>query len=177
MGKSSFALLIACVLAALVAGCGGGGGSTEGSASAESTTGQTTITRSGALTKPELLAVSREICANITREIDEDLKRFTEEHGIEPGEKPTPTEAREIGEEIMLPLMHKQDREHINLGEVNSILDEVEEIFQTGEEEWQANIGHPALAATDPGEVWVKANPMMRRYGFTNCVREEPLAR
>jgi hypothetical protein len=172
--KSSLAVFAACALAVLAVGCGGGSGSTE-SSSTEIADVQKILPRpSHTLDKPELIQFSRKVCANITREIEEGFERFASEHGLESGEQPTQAEVREIGEEFQLPLMHKQDREMINAGKAPSAED-AQKIFEIGEDEIRKWNNRPAVAATDPGRVWARANPMLKSYGFITCVRDKPL--
>lgn len=172
MRKSFLVLLVAGVLAALAVGCGSDGGSTE---STESGNIQKNLPRpTHTLNKQELIQFSRKVCANITRELDGGYERFVSEHGIESGEQPTQAELVEIGEEFQLPLMHKQDREMINAGKTGDGI-AAQKIFELGEEEVREGWNHPAVAATDPGQVWAKTNPKLQSYGFTTCVRDEPL--
>lgn len=167
-------LLAVCALAALAAGCGSGGGSTESSSGVEGDIQKILPRPSHVLNKAELIQFSHKVCANITREINGGFERFASEHGLESGKQPTQAEIREIGEEIQLPLMHKQDREMINAGKTGSAED-AQEIFEIGEDEVRKWSSRPAVAATDPGRVWARANPMLKSYGFTTCVRDEPL--
>lgn len=177
MRKSFLGLFAVCAIMVAAVGCGGGS-STESSDSTGSTvTGniQRILPRpTNTLDKQELIQFSRKVCANITREINGGYERFASEHGIESGERPTQAEIAEIGEEFQLPLMHKQDRELINAGKAPDALDS-QKIFEIGEEEVQEWSPKPAVAATDPGRVWARANPMLKSYGFTTCVRDEPL--
>lgn len=174
MRRSFPALLVVCTLAALVAGCGSSGG-TETSNSAEGAVMKKLPRPTHTLNKAEFIKFSRPVCANITREIDQGFERFASEHGIESGERPTPAEIREIGEELQLPLMHKQDRELINAGKAPAIQDELLKILYLAEEEVRKWSSRPAVAATDPGRVWAKVNPRLRHFGLVTCVREEPL--
>lgn len=175
MRKSFLGVVAACVLAVLAVGCGSGGSSSE-SSSAEIGNIQTTLPRpTHTLNKAELIQFSRKVCANITREINGDFERFESEHNLESGEQPTPAEVKEIGEEIQLPLMHKQDREMINAGKAPSA-QSAQQIFEGGEEEWREWMHrNPAVAATDPDRVWAKTNPKLKSYGFITCVRDKPL--
>jgi len=173
--KSFLVLLAVCAMAVLAVGCGSGGGDTESSGSTESANIQKVLPRpTNALNKAELIQFSRKVCANITREIDGGYERFVSEHGIESGEQPTQAELVEIGEEIQLPLMHKQDREMINAGKTGDGI-AAQKIFELGEDEVREGWNHPAVAATDPGQIWTKTNPKLQSYGFTTCVRDEPL--
>lgn len=174
MRKSFLVLLAVCALAGLATGCGSGGSSTESSSAVEGNIQKILPRPSHVLNKAELIQFSHKVCANITREIDGGFERFASEHGLESGEQPTQAEIKEIGEELQLPLMHKQDREMINAGKDQSA-ESAQKIFEAGEEEVREGWNHPAVAATDPGRVWAKTNPRLKSYGFITCVRDEPL--
>ncbi len=168
-------LLAVCVLSALAAGCGSGGGSTESSGGTVEGNIQKILPRpSHVLNKAELIQFSHKVCANITRELDGGFERYASEHGLEAGKQPTQAELREIGEELQLPLMHKQDREMINAGKAPSA-ESAQKIFEIGEDEVRKGWKHPAVAGSDPGQIWTRTNPMLRSYGFVTCVRDQPL--
>lgn len=174
MRKSFLTLCAVCALAVLVVGCGGSGGSTESSGGVEGDIQKILPRPTHVLNKAELIQFSHKVCANITRELDGGFERFASEHGLESGKQPTQAELREIGEELQLPLMHKQDREMINAGKDQSA-ESAQKIFEIGEDEVRKGWTHPAVAGADPGQIWTRTNPMLKSYGFVTCVRDHPL--
>lgn len=175
-------LVSVCLLAALVAGCGSGGGTTEGSPTEGPPTTDTNsplnrkpIISHPTLSKSGFLRLADQICSYISTEIEEGFERFAQEHQIE-GREPTKQEAREIGEEIVVPLVFRQFRELTNLGEVPRVEAETQKILDAFEEGINEGKEHPDRAATEPARLFAKANRLAKAYGLSECVRDESLA-
>lgn len=150
MSKGLITAFAFAVIAVIAAGCGGGSSSASTSS----------------LTKAEFIKQGDKTCAKGNEEIEEGFK---ESKAGEEGKEPSKAEAVELSETVLLPAVKKESEELRALGvpsdggEITTILDELDEAIEEGEENPEA------LVSSESEEIFGPVNKLATKYGFKVC--------